>query len=85
MSANGTSTSGKSEVNDTPTHGIAKLMHSKRFWSAVGTLVSLIVNELSGRNVPAEWIITLGGILIGGYTGQDVAREFNNPKSNGGE
>ena len=66
-------------------HGLAKLMQSKRFWSAIGTLVSLIVNELSGRTIPPEWVITLGGILIGGYTGQDMVREHANGKRANGE
>ena len=69
----------------TSNHGLVKLMHSKRFWSAIGTLVSLVVNELSGRTLPPEWVITLGSFLIGGYAIQDTARELNKPKTNGGE
>ena len=65
-----------------PMHGLSKLIHSKRFWSAIGTLVSLVVNELSGRTIPPEWVITLGGILIGGYTAQDTAHALSNGKTN---
>ena len=56
-------------------HGIAKLIRSKRFWTTLGTLVSLVANEVFAANVQPEFIVMLGGILIGGYSVQDAVSE----------
>ena len=62
-------------------HGIAKLMHSKRFWTTLGTLISLVANEVFSANVQPEFIVMLGGILIGGYSVQDAVAEHAKGKN----
>lgn len=63
---------------------IPELFKSKRFWSAVIGLVVLIASSLNTQladhlNVIAPTVIAIVGILIGGYSAEDVATAFNPP------
>ena len=63
-------------------HGIRKLVKSKRFWTLLGTMIVMVVNEVAPSvQIEPQWIVALGAMLIGGYSVQDAAREFG---KNGG-
>lgn len=55
--------------------GLYNLSRSKRFWTAIVGLVFLVGQEfIPGlRDVDQSAIVTLVGVLIGGFTIQDAA------------
>ena len=54
--------------------GLRKLTHSKRFWTAVIGLVALVLNDLAiSSDIQPDAIVTVIGVLIGGYSVQDTA------------
>ena len=59
--------------------GLAGMIKSKRAWSAIGTLVAVVLTELAGTNIDPELIVTLGAVLVGGYAIQDAAAAYSGP------
>ena len=70
-------------------HGLIKLARSKRFWTALASVISMLVVSLGGDDLGlteeqiGNLVVAIGvmfGAPIVGYSMQDVVREHANGK-----
>lgn len=57
------------------------IFRSKRFWSAVAGVITLILNDQFGLNINPDIIAAIALLLIGGYNLQDFANALQGKPS----